>query len=81
MIFLYKIFDPQNPWKEKTLSNYWVRPLQEQIFKNGELVYTLPTLSQICEKSKKELTKQEKKNESLQMQGETQVQYGVSQDV
>lgn len=51
----YKIFDPQNPWKEKTLSNYWVRPLQEQIFKNGELVYTLPTLSQICEKSKKEL--------------------------
>lgn len=51
----YKIFDPQNPWKEKTLTNYWVRPLQEQIFKNGELVYNLPTLSQISEKSKQEL--------------------------
>lgn len=51
----YKIFDPQNPWKEKTLNNYWVRPLQEQIFKNGELVYNVPTLSQICEKSKQEL--------------------------
>lgn len=51
----YKIFDPQNPWREKTLNNYYVRPLQEQIFKNGELVYTKPTLSQICEKSKNEL--------------------------
>lgn len=51
----YKIFDPQNPWKEKTLTNYTAYPLQEQIFKNGELVYTMPTLSQICEKSKREL--------------------------
>lgn len=51
----YKIFDPQNPWKEKTLTNYLVRPLQEQIFKNGKLVYTVPSLTEICEKSKKEL--------------------------
>ena len=51
----YKIFDPENPWKEKLLTNYTVRPLQEQIFKNGRLVYTTPTLSEICEKSKKEL--------------------------
>lgn len=51
----YKIFDPQNPWREKTLNNYYAYPLQEQIFKNGELVYTMPTLSQICEKSKNEL--------------------------
>jgi len=29
----YKIFDPQNPWKEKILKNYTVRPLQEQILK------------------------------------------------
>lgn len=51
----YKIFDPQNPWKEKTLTNYIVRPLQEQIFKNGKLVYTIPTLTEICETAKKEL--------------------------
>ena len=51
----YKIFDPENPWKEKVLNNYTVRPLQEQIFKNGELIYTSPSLTEICEKSKKEL--------------------------
>lgn len=51
----YKIFDPQNPWKEKTLNNYTVRPLQEQIFKKGKLVYTMPSLTEICEKAKKEL--------------------------
>lgn len=51
----YKIFDPENSWKEKVLNNYTVRPLQEQIFKNGDLVYSTPSLSEICEKSKKEL--------------------------
>ena len=51
----YKIFDPQNPWREKILKNYTIRPLQEQIFKNGELVYSAPSLTEICKKSKKEL--------------------------
>lgn len=51
----YKIFDPQNPWKEKTLTNYVVRPLQEEIFRDGKLVYSVPTLSQTCEKAKNEL--------------------------
>lgn len=51
----YKIFDPQNPWKEKVLNNYTIRPLQEEIFRNGKLVYSIPTLSQTCEKAKKEL--------------------------
>ena len=50
-----KIFDPQNPWKEKTLKNYTIRPLQEQIFKNGELIYTCPPLSEICNRTKNEL--------------------------
>lgn len=45
----YLIFDPQEPWKEKTLENYTVKPLQEQIFKNGELIYNSPLLSDICE--------------------------------
>lgn len=51
----YKIFDPQNPWKEKTLTNYVVRPLQEEIFRDGKLVYSVPTLSQTCKKAKNEL--------------------------
>lgn len=51
----YLIFDPQEPWKEKTLENYTVKPLQEQIFKNGELVYNSPSLSDICEYAKEQL--------------------------
>ena len=51
----YLIFDPQEPWKEKLLENYDVKPLQEQIFKNGELVYTSPSLSDICMYSKNQL--------------------------
>ena len=30
----YKIFDPNNTWKRKTLTNYKVRELQEKIFEN-----------------------------------------------
>ena len=51
----YLIFDPIEPWKEKLLENYFVKPLQEQIFKNGSLVYSSPTLSKICEHAKQEL--------------------------
>lgn len=51
----YTIFDPLNPWRKKTLINYEVRPLQEQIFNNGKLVYTSPTLSEISKCRSKEL--------------------------
>ena len=51
----YKIFDPENPWKAKTLSNYYVKPLLQHIFENGKLVYNLPTLDSIKEKCKLEL--------------------------
>lgn len=51
----YSIFDPQEPWKEKILENYIVRPIQKEIFKNGELVYTSPSLSEICRYAKEEL--------------------------
>jgi len=51
----YVIFDPHNPWRKKTLVNYTYRPLQEQIFKNGNLVYVSPSLSEISEYCKKEL--------------------------
>ena len=49
------IFDPQNPWKKKTLTNYIVRPLQEKIFENGKLVYKSPILKEISKHAKKEL--------------------------
>lgn len=51
----YSIFDPQEPWKEKILENYIVKPIQKEIFKNGELVYTSPSLSEICRYAKEEL--------------------------
>lgn len=43
----YRIFDPENPWKEKTVVNYYVKELQVPVIVNGELVYKLPTLQEI----------------------------------
>lgn len=51
----YEIFDPQAPWKKKTLSNYYVRPLAEKIYDGGNLVYKSPTLSEIAEYKKNQL--------------------------
>ena len=50
-----EIFDPENTWKKMTLCDYEVRPLLAPIFENGELVYTLPTLSEISEHAKREM--------------------------
>ena len=38
-----------------TLCDYEVRPLLAPIFENGEMVYTLPTLSEISEYAKREM--------------------------
>lgn len=43
----YRIFDPENSWKEKTVVNYHVEELQVPVFINGELVYNRPTLKEI----------------------------------
>lgn len=51
----YTIFDAQNPWKKKVLRNYTVRPLQEEIFNSGKLVYSSPALTDIAKKCKEEL--------------------------
>lgn len=42
-----ELFDPQATWKRKTYTNFTARPLQEQIFKNGQLVYQQPSLQEI----------------------------------
>lgn len=51
----YTIFDPQNPWRKKTLKNFIVKPLQDQIFNSGKVVYDIPSLSDISARCKKEL--------------------------
>lgn len=40
------IFDPNYTWKTKTLTDYYAKPLRQRIFKNGELVYNVPTIEQ-----------------------------------
>ena len=42
-----ELFDPVYTWKRQTLTNYTCRQLLVPIFKNGELVYNLPTLQEI----------------------------------
>lgn len=44
---MHTIFDPNATWKRKHLSNFTVRELQQPIFQAGELVYELPSLSEI----------------------------------
>ena len=42
-----EIFDPENTWKRKTVYNYTAKELQVPVFKNGQLVYELPSLENI----------------------------------
>ena len=42
-----EIFDPEATWKTKRVYNYTAKELQVPIFKNGELVYQLPSLEEI----------------------------------
>lgn len=51
----YVLFDPENPWKKKTIQNYAIKPLQVPIFQTGKLVYTKPTLKEIAKTCQKEL--------------------------
>ena len=42
-----EIFDPEATWKRKNVYNFEAKELQVPIFKNGELVYTCPSLDAI----------------------------------
>ena len=42
-----EIFDPIETWKTKEFTNYTVRELLVPIFKDGKLVYTAPSISEI----------------------------------
>ncbi|MCI5893124.1 MAG: nicotinate phosphoribosyltransferase, partial [Clostridiales bacterium] len=51
----YEIFDPQNTWKRKTVTNFKAVELQVPIFKGGKLVYNSPGLQEIKEHAEKSL--------------------------
>ena len=51
----YDLFDENHTWKKKHLNNYTVKPLQVQIFKDGELVYKAPELKEIASYAKEQL--------------------------
>lgn len=53
----YEIFDPHNPWKRKTLTNYNVRKLLVPIFEDGKLVYKQPSLEEIRQFCQEEIDK------------------------
>ncbi len=48
------LFDPNNTWKEMTVSDYTLREMQVPVFKDGKCVYNKPTLKEICEYARKE---------------------------
>ncbi|MBQ9964299.1 MAG: nicotinate phosphoribosyltransferase [Clostridia bacterium] len=52
----YEIFDPEHVWKRKTIENFIAKPLQEQIFKNGKLVYTCPPVQEIRDYCRRQLS-------------------------
>lgn len=43
------IFDPNATWKTKTITDFTVKELQVPIFKNGECVYNSPSINEIAE--------------------------------
>ena len=51
----YTIFDPQDPWKKKVITNYICKPLQEKIFESGKLIYSVPTLKEIAQYAQEQL--------------------------
>jgi len=52
----HTIFDPNETWKRKTLTNFTARELQVPIYKNGSLVYSLPDIHQIQEYCTKQIS-------------------------
>ena len=42
-----ELFDPRATWKRKTFTDFTIKPLQVEVFRQGELVYQKPTLPEI----------------------------------
>lgn len=43
----FEFIDPNKPWKNMAFENCSFKNMHEHIFKNGELIYTLPSLDEI----------------------------------
>ena len=52
----YQIFDQWNPWRRKRIRNYYVKELRERIYEKGNLVYQQPTLEEIRERCKEQIS-------------------------
>lgn len=52
----YELFDPSHAWKRKTMENYTLRELLVPIFKNGECVYSSPSVKEIKDNCQNELS-------------------------
>lgn len=50
----YHLFDPNFPWKSKTIEKFTAKPLLHPIFEKGKLVYKLPDLKDIRSYAKEE---------------------------
>lgn len=40
----YTLVNPVDEWKRKNINNYYIRELQEEIFRNGKLIYNMPSV-------------------------------------
>lgn len=52
-----ELFNPVHTWKRKKFSNFYVKELLTPIFKNGELVYTSPSVKEISKYAEEETNK------------------------
>lgn len=43
----YEIFHPVHIWKKKKVKNFYAKPLQIPVIRDGELVYDLPSINEI----------------------------------
>ncbi len=53
----YEIFDPQNTWKRKKISDFTAVELQVPIFEKGKCVYKSPSLQEIRQNCEEQLDK------------------------
>ena len=50
-----ELFDPEETWKRKTVTEYTLRPLLVPVFLGGECVYTSPDVKEIREYCRREV--------------------------
>ncbi len=53
----FVLFDPEHTWKKKKITNFKVEKLLKKIFDKGKLCYEEPTLKEIKERCKTELSR------------------------